>query len=84
MYLDIAAVMDTASHLFKSVRANFRSASVTPLVQKYQEVGILLNELNRTVGLIDLAPEVIVAPVLAKLNFIHSMVKRAAKVEARS
>lgn len=82
LYLDVAAVMDTASHLLRTVRANFHSRSVRPLVRRFQEVGILLNEFNRTVGLIDLAPEIIAEPVLNKLEFIHSMVKRAARTTA--
>src|SRR6185295_12014326 len=74
LYLDMIAVLDTASHLFKSIRANFRGRSVQPLVERYQEIGILENEFNRTMGLIDLVPEVIVAPVVAKLEFIHKIV----------
>ena len=50
-----------------------------PLVERFQEVGILVNEFNRTVGLIDLVPEVIVDPVVEKLDFIHALVKRSAR-----
>jgi hypothetical protein len=78
LYLDMIAVLDTASHLFKSIKVNFRSRSVKPLVERYQEIGILENEFNRTMGLIDLVPEVIVAPVVEKLEFIHKLVKGAA------
>jgi hypothetical protein len=79
LYLDMISVLDTASHLFKSIRANFRSRNVTSLVERYQEFGVLVNEFNRTVGLIDLVPEVVVAPVVGKLEFIHTLLKRAAK-----
>lgn len=79
LYLDMIAVLDTASHLFKSIRANFRGRSVQPLVERYQEIGILENEFNRTMGLIDLVPEVIVPPVVAKLEFIHKILKNASK-----
>lgn len=78
LYLDMVSVLDTATHLFKSIHANFRSRSVVPLVERFQELGILVNEFNRTIGLIDLVPEVIVAPVIAKLEYIHKLVKRAA------
>jgi hypothetical protein len=78
LYLDMIAVLDTASHLFKSIRANFRSRSVRPLVERYQEIGILENEFNRTMGLIDLVPEVIAASVVEKLEFVHKLVKSAA------
>lgn len=79
LYLDMATVLDTAHHLFKSVRVNFRSRTAAPLVARYQEVGVLVNEFNRSVGLIDLVPEVIAAPVVAKLELIHKIVKGAAK-----
>jgi hypothetical protein len=79
LYLDIISVLDTASHLSKSSRAQFRSRSVTPLIERFQEVGVLVNEFNRTVGLIDLVPEVIIQPVVEKLDFIHGLVKRVSK-----
>jgi hypothetical protein len=79
LYLDMVSVLDTATHLFKSVRANYRARSVATLVERFGEVGVLVNEFNRTVGLLDLVPDVVVPPVAAKLEFIHSLVKRAAK-----
>jgi hypothetical protein len=79
LYLDMVSVLDTAAHLFRSIRTGFRSRSVQPLIDRYQEVGILVNEFNRTVGLIDLVPEVVVPPVVAKLDFIHALVNHAAR-----
>ncbi|MFO0789083.1 MAG: putative zinc-binding metallopeptidase [Pirellulales bacterium] len=79
LYLDMISVLDTATHLFKSMRTNFHTKSVRALVERFQEVGILVNEFNRTVGLLDLVPEVIVPPVVSKLEFIHALIKRAAK-----
>ncbi len=79
LYLDMISVLDTASQLFRAGRANFRSRSVAPLVERYQEVGILVNEFNRTVGLIDLVPEVVMAPVVEKLKFIHKLLNKAAQ-----
>jgi hypothetical protein len=79
LYLDMISILDTATHLFPNIRANFRGRGMQSLVERFQEVGLLVNEFNRTVGLIDLVPEVVVDLVIAKLNFIHSLVKRAAK-----
>ena len=79
LYLDMISVLDTAAHLFKSIRANFRSRTVKPLIERFQEVGILVNEFNRTVGLIDLVPEVVVPTVVKKLAFIHTLVKGASQ-----
>jgi hypothetical protein len=79
LYLDMISILDTAAHLFRSMRTNLRSRSVKPLVERFQEIGILVNEFNRTVGLIDLVPDVVVAPVVEKLEFIHALVRSAAR-----
>jgi hypothetical protein len=79
LYLDMISVLDTATHLFKSIRTNLRARSVVPLVERFGEVGVLVNEFNRTVGLLDLVPDVVVSPVVAKLEFIHTLIKKAAK-----
>ncbi len=84
LYLDMTSVLDTATHLFKSINVDFRIASVTPLVERYQQVGVLVNEFNRSVGLLDLVPEVVVPPVVAKLDFIHSLVLQANRSKSSS
>jgi hypothetical protein len=43
-------------------------------VSAYQNLGIMVNELNRCMGIFDLVPEVIGAPVVDKLNYIHGLV----------
>jgi hypothetical protein len=77
LYLDMISILDTAAHLFRSMRINFRSRSVKALVERFQEIGILVNEFNRTVGLMDLVPDVVVSPVVEKLEFIHALVRGA-------
>lgn len=77
LYLDIISVLDTATNLFRLPPADMQSATVQPLVERFQEVGILVNEFNRTAGLIDLVPEVIIQPVANKLEFIHRLVNQA-------
>jgi hypothetical protein len=79
LYLDVVEVLDTATHLYKSVNAKLRGRSVAPLVAQFLEVGILGNEFNRAMGLIDLAPKIVAPPVVEKLEFIHKLVKNAAK-----
>jgi hypothetical protein len=79
LYLDMISILDSAMHLFRTGRINFRNRSVKPLVERYQEIGILVNEFNRAVGLLDLVPEVVLDPVVTKLEFIHSLVRRAAR-----
>jgi hypothetical protein len=79
LYLDMISILDSAMHLFRTGRINFRNRSIKPLVERYQEIGILVNEFNRAIGLIDLVPEVVLEPVVAKLEFIYSLVRRATR-----
>jgi hypothetical protein len=78
LYLDVVEVLDTATHLYKSVSARLRGPSVAPLVAQFLEIGVLGNEFNRAMGLIDLTPKIVAPPVVAKLEFIHKLVKNAA------
>jgi hypothetical protein len=75
-YLDIVDVMETvqSSALFAAqVPGDFRG-----LVQTYSRLGVLLNELNRAMGLIDFLPEVVVPGVFAKLELVHDVIRNAA------
>jgi len=47
------------------------------LLDRYVELGVALNELNRAMGLMDLAPEVIAPPIVSKLEFVHDLVRGA-------
>ena len=69
-YLDIRSVVDNANH--------FMSLGVPPddfdaLLKCHCEVGVMANEFNRDMGLLDLVPQVFVEPVVAKLKMIHSL-----------
>jgi len=74
LYLDMTSVLDTASHMGFERRIDLRRARLDDMVVRYQELGIALNEMNRSLGLLDVVPEVIVAPVIDKLHFIHDLV----------
>ena len=72
----MAAVLDTVGHweLAERVRPldDFDRALST-----YRRIGIGLNEVNREMGLLDVVPEVFVAPVVEKLRFIHELIRAA-------
>ncbi len=78
VYLDMAAVLETVGHwgLEKTVRPldDFDQALST-----YRHIGISLNEVNREMGLLDVVPEVFVAPVVEKLRFIHELIRTASR-----
>jgi len=48
------------------------------MVERYVSLGIVLNEMNRAMGLIDLVPEILLPPIIAKMQFVHELVRAAA------
>lgn len=76
LYLDIASVLDTAANmgLIQPVAADDLSA----MVREFSRLGLILNEVNREMGLIDVVPEVITPAILEKLAFVHRLVRAAA------
>jgi hypothetical protein len=45
------------------------------MVEAYKKLGVALNEMNRSNGLLDFLPEVIADPVREKLRFIHGLTR---------
>jgi hypothetical protein len=78
LYLDIVDVLDTASHSDFVAPVARQSASTEEMVSRYLKLGIAANELNRSMGLLDLVPEVITPAVCEKLAFVDQLVRRAA------
>ncbi|HZZ73113.1 MAG TPA: putative zinc-binding metallopeptidase [Pirellulales bacterium] len=74
-YLDMVSALDTADHMGFGGATNPLQVELDRLVHRYQELGIALNEINRSVGLIDVVPEVFVQPVIQKMRFIHDLVR---------
>ena len=77
LYLSMVSALDTANHVGFGGESDPVRADLTAMIARYQQLGIALNEMNRSMGLLDLAPEVFVAPVIQKLDFIHELVKQA-------
>lgn len=75
-YLDMVTVLDTAAHFGV---ATCDLGDPEKLVRSYQRLGLLANEMNRDMGLVDLVPEVFVPPVVQKLRFVHSLLRPAAQ-----
>lgn len=79
-YLDIVDVMESVHHsdlMAMPIPGNFRS-----LLDVYARLGVLMNELNRAMGLIDFLPEVIEPGVMNKLEFVHEVVAKAGLASA--
>lgn len=72
-YLDMVSVLDTASH-FQVARCKLDN--LESMIKNYQQVGLIANEFNRDMGLVDLVPEIFVPAVVEKLRFVHSLRKQ--------
>jgi hypothetical protein len=72
-YLDIVSLLDTAYHV------NFSGPpplhDLDAMVLQYQQLGISLNELNRSMGTMDVVPEIVSPGVKEKMRFIHELVQ---------
>lgn len=77
-YLDTRAIYDTATRqgLAMGVVAE---RDFDELMRVHSDLAIKLNEINRTMGLVDLVPEVVSVPVMEKLEFIHRLYESAAR-----
>lgn len=76
-YLDMVSVLGTAYHSgFVPVVPRF--GDFDSMLAQYKALGIGMNEINRSMGLLDLVPEVFVEKVRAKMRYIHDIVSAAA------
>lgn len=82
-YLDMRTVLGTAAHfkIRRALRRRESPAAARPkstdsfetMIADYARVGIVANEFNRDLGLLDLVPEVFTTAVVEKLKFIHRL-----------
>ncbi len=77
-YLDVVSVLDTADNLRLGSGVDPRTAELDAMLVRYRRIGLVLNEMNRDMGLKDLVPEVLGAAVVQKMRFIHDLVRGAA------
>lgn len=72
LYLAMAAMLDTAFHLRLVDAAP--DGDLATMLARYRGLGLVLNEISREMGLLDLVPAVITDPIAVKLGFVHDMV----------
>lgn len=78
-YLDMVAVLDTAENVQLTAgepTENYGN-ELDGMLLRYEILGIKFNEINRTMGLLDLVPEVFTSAVVKKMRFVHWLVKNA-------
>lgn len=76
-YLDMVSVLDTAMNMNVQPSCDPAQSGLAEMVSNYIRLGVLLNEMNRAMGLIDYVPEILVPPVVVKMQFIHDLIRNA-------
>lgn len=73
MYLDMVSALETAAQIGFLSGAGHDVRDMERMVSSYQRLGIGLNEMSRTMGLLDMVPEVMVPPVIDKMRLVHEV-----------
>ena len=73
---DMVAILTTTEHFGVTPRMN---AVLDEMIASYRRIGVIANELNRDLGLLDLVPEEINTKVASKLRFVHDLRTAAVK-----
>jgi hypothetical protein len=68
-YLDMVSTLDTAYHV-GLLATPPPLQDLNAVMVQYQQVGVALNELNRSMGLLDVVPEVLTPGVKGKMEFV--------------
>jgi hypothetical protein len=80
-YLDMISVLDTADNndLLQLPGEDLQDTQLEALLNRYADLSLKVNEVNRSLGLPDLLPETFSLPVVDKLRYIHRLTKRNRK-----
>jgi hypothetical protein len=74
-YLDMVSALDTAQYQGFGGHSDPVHANLDELLARYRELGVALNEINRSQGLIDVVPEVLLPTLHDKFQFVHDLVR---------
>jgi hypothetical protein len=80
VYLDMTSALDSA--FFQQLIPLVDPTDLDALVDAYRKLGIALNEMNRTIGLLDFLPELFAKPIREKLRFIHGLTRNGRREPA--
>ncbi len=76
-YLDMISVLDTARSTGINAGCDPTLSELPAMVDSYIRLGVVLNEMNRAMGLIDFVPKILTPAVVKKLAFIHDLLRAA-------
>ena len=74
-YLELTSVLHTASSVGLAHAPDVRTADLNAMVDAKLNLSVALNEMNRTMGLLDFYPKLLVPPVVEKMRFIQDLIR---------
>jgi len=77
LYLDMVEVLDTAGQSDLVPPVDVQTGELDHMLTRYLELAVAANELNRSMGLLDLVPEVVTADVRRKMTFVHDLIRNS-------
>jgi hypothetical protein len=77
LYLDVVSVLDTAQNM--GLIPTVSMSDLNAMIRQFSRLGLILNEVNREMGLIDVVPEVITLAIMEKMAFVHRVLRDAAR-----
>ncbi len=75
-YLDMQAIVTTARH-YETIRISKSDDALRRMFEDFTDIAIVVNELNRDMGVVDLVPDVYNEAVLKKMSFIDRFIHQA-------
>lgn len=72
-YLDMCGVLDTVAYRLPNQIESPPVYEFDAMLADYRRIGMICNEINRSMGLTDLLPEVVSEPVVEKLRYVHGL-----------
>ena len=82
-YLELASVLDTADHVGFGPVPNVLTAELDEMVDTKRRISVAMNEMNRTMGLLDFYPKILLPSVVEKMRFVHELVRRNSVISDR-
>lgn len=79
-YLTLVSELDTAFHVGFVGSEVVQAGDLSAMVVESQKLSVALNEMNRSLGLMDAVPKPIVGPVVDKLQFIHQVIRQSENI----
>jgi hypothetical protein len=74
-YLELVSVLDTAENVGFGPVPNVLTAEMDEMIDAKRRIGVAMNEMNRTMGLLDFYPKILGPSVVEKIRFVHDLVR---------